>query len=257
MIRSPQAFLVSLSLHVLMGAAILFVVAPRIPSPEEGEMQRCLIALSHVVPVAPPSAEKSRPPAKAPARKRVEEMKKRPEKKAVTPVKTVPAAVEKPVKPAAVPEEPLPAVEAPAEAEAGIAEASVAEAPAAEALEAETAETVPPAVEAPSVPAETQEALPPRQTGTSYVAENLAVIARLLKENLYYPKLARKRHIEGEVVAAFTLQTDGTIRNVTVKKHARDVLDRAAVRTIKSLSGLLPHPQSPLTLEVPIRFVLR
>ena len=55
MIRSPQALLVSLSLHALMGVLLLFAVAPRILSPQEGEIQRCRIALSHVISAAAPA----------------------------------------------------------------------------------------------------------------------------------------------------------------------------------------------------------
>ena len=95
-----------------------------------------------------------------------------------------------------------------------------------------------------------------KQDREHYMSEHMAVIAKLLQENLYYPRMARKRHIEGEVLAAFTIETDGTVGNVALKKHARPVLDRAAVQTIESLSGLLPHPEAALTIEVPIRFVL-
>lgn len=245
MIRSPQALLVSLSLHALMGALLLFAVAPRILSPQEGEMQRCRIALSHVISAAAP----------APRLQTAETL----------PKKTVAPRVQPPVKSVAPPVGPKavatskretvrtaePPAEKPREAVETAAVGAEAVQRATPAQEANDASVQPmPAAEMPA-------AVLPRQDGGSYVNEHLATIARLLRENLYYPKLARKRHIEGEVLAAFTLQTDGTISDVTVKKHARDILDRAAVRTIESLSGRLPHPKNPLTLEVPIRFVLK
>ena len=242
MIRSPQAFLVSLSLHALMGMMILFVVAPKIVPQEEGEMKRCRIALSHVVPVV---SEVIGHPVQKPLQKRLPE-----------PDKTLKKPVTKPVPPKAVPvikaPKPVvpsvPEVQEKAAVEPAIPETESIDAPTVGKAESE---------KTPSSAAEPADAVLPRQNRESYLDENLAVIARLLRENLYYPKLARKRHIEGEVLAAFTLQTDGTIQDVTVKKHAREVLDRAAVRTIESLSGRLPHPQTRLTLEVPIRFVLK
>ena len=250
MIRSPQAFLASLSLHVLIGAMILFVVAPKIVSPEAGEMKRCRITLSHVVPVAP---ELMRHHTQAPSHKKMPRV----ETPVVKPV-NMPKAVSKPVPATKVVKPVAPATQAVPE----IQEAATAEPAAEEAVtrDARTDDAVVPenaATEEEVLAVETIDAAPPRQNSESYLQEHLAIIVRLLQENLYYPKLARKRHIEGEVLAAFTLQTDGTIQDVTVKKHARDVLDRAAVRTIESLSGQLPHPQTELTLEVPIRFVLK
>lgn len=230
MIRSPHAFLVSLSLHLLIGLFILAVVAPKMVSEEAGESTRCRIALSHIVPTFSELVEKS-------VTKPVQAEKKK------MPTATKPVVKTIPVK--SVPTQIVPDVR----------EEKAFEPAAAAAVEKETLELV--ASENLTDLPETAVQPLPEQSGKSYLDEHLAVIARLLQENLYYPKLARKRHIEGEVMAAFTLLTDGTIKDVTVKKHAREVLDRAAVRTIESLSGQMPHPQTVLTLEVPIRFVLK
>lgn len=95
------------------------------------------------------------------------------------------------------------------------------------------------------------------QSSERYLNEHLSRIAQLLQEYLYYPRMARKRHIEGEVLAVFTLEKDGTVHDISVEKHARKILDRAAVQTIALLSGRMPHPDHALRLEVPIRFVLK
>ena len=247
MIRSQQALLVSLSLHALMGVMLVFVVSPKILSPQEGEIRRCHIALSHVISVPAPALAPILETAEAFPQQTVAPRKKAPVKTVATPVKPKPVQekkTERALRKAAQPvEEPRVRVETETVSD--------------EAVQAETEAGERTASEQAVPSAETAAVAPPRQDGGSYLNEHLAIIAQLLRENLYYPKLARKRHLEGEVLAAFTLQTDGTIRDVTVKKHACDVLDRAAVRTIESLSGRLPHPQSTLTLEVPIRFVLK
>ena len=245
MIRSQQALLVSLSLHALMGVMLVFVVAPKILSPQEGEIRRCHIALSHVISVPAPALAPVLETAEAFPQQTVAPRKKAPVKTVVTPVKPKPVLEKKT-------ERALQTVVQPVEEPLVTTETVIDEAvqTGTEAGEEAASEQAAPV-------AKTAAVAPPRQDGGSYMNEHLAIIAQLLRENLYYPKLARKRHLEGEVLAAFTLQTDGTIRDVTVKKHACDVLDRAAVRTIESLSGRLPHPQSTLTLEVPIRFVLK
>ena len=94
------------------------------------------------------------------------------------------------------------------------------------------------------------------QTQRDYLNQHLAKIVALLQENLYYPRMARKRRIEGEVLVAFRLECDGTVHDLHIKRHARQILDRAAVETVASLSGKLPHPKNTLSIEVPIRFVL-
>jgi len=256
MIRLPQAFLVSLSLHVLMGSAILMFVAPNVVKHECAAEKRCHIVLSKVLPVFPAKGDTVKKQTITRTAVEPDIRHKRVEKPAhvkaaeQTPVvKSVEEAVSKP--------EPAqqPAVAAEVAQTAETVEMSVMPAAAPEPDATAQTDVQPEPAEAAPAP-QTQTPSAERQTSEAYLNEHLAVIARLLRENLYYPKLARKRHIEGEVLASFMLLSDGTIREVSVKKHARYILDRAAVRTIESLSGLMPHPKTALTIEVPIRFVL-
>ena len=242
-----------------MGMALFTFVAPGMTLSEQSAVTRCRIALSQVVPVLPdleteapkhtaPPVRKATQPAKAQQRPMVPAVKK--------PEVTKPAAgapaVNEPVR--VVEETAMPeTVEETAEAETVNETAVPTETQAVpSATEADAAYAA--ARPAPAIP---MQAAAPVQSSKSYLNEHLAVIARLLQEHLYYPRMARKRHIEGEVLATFTVETDGTVHGVRVKKHARDILDRAAVKTIESLSGRLPHPKQALTLEVPIRFVLK
>ena len=90
-----------------------------------------------------------------------------------------------------------------------------------------------------------------------YKSNNLSKIAKLLQENLYYPRRARKRGIEGKVVVRFVLQKDATVSNVEVVSSKSDVLSRGAIKTIENLSKKFPKPEETLTLTVPISYYLR
>ncbi len=90
-----------------------------------------------------------------------------------------------------------------------------------------------------------------------YLDEHLQIIAQLLRKNLYYPKRARKRHIEGEVVVVFELLKNGDIGAMHVKQSSRKILNNAAIRTIKKLSGKVPKPPQNITIEIPIQFRLK
>jgi protein TonB len=89
-----------------------------------------------------------------------------------------------------------------------------------------------------------------------YVNIHLATIAQLLQENLYYPRRARKRGIEGEVVVKFTLQKDAQVTDIKIISSQNDILSRGARKTLENLSGEFPRPEEALTLTVPITYSL-
>ena len=91
----------------------------------------------------------------------------------------------------------------------------------------------------------------------SYLDEHLQLIASLLRENLYYPRIARKRGVTGEVIIAFDLTTGGEIKNSVIVSGKYAVLNRAAITTLQRLAGEFPHPQEHLSLQVPIRYQLK
>ena len=90
-----------------------------------------------------------------------------------------------------------------------------------------------------------------------YIKSNISEIMGLLRKHLYYPRMARKRHIEGKVVVEFELLVDGSIQNIRVIEAHRDILGRAAVTTIERLEGKLPKPSEKLLLTVPIMYKLK
>jgi protein TonB len=249
MARSPQAFLVSLSLHLTIGILLLIIVLPKIPMSVSAEAPHYCLSLSRVAPKLPPKkSEQAASPAPAeakpvPARKQAPEKVVKPAVVMKAPaVKPLPVVKEEPaVEPEPIIEEVLPdtTAEVMEEAEPVVAAEGESRAETTSAAQTGTADSA------------------SMQSSESYMNEHLAIIAQLLQRHLYYPRMARKRHIEGEVVASFRVEPDGSVHDVTIQQHAREILDRAAIRTITSLSGRLPHPRHALTLNVPIRFVLK
>ncbi|MCF6309171.1 MAG: TonB family protein [Sulfurimonas sp.] len=96
-----------------------------------------------------------------------------------------------------------------------------------------------------------------KKSSTQYLEINTEKIAKLLKENLYYPRSARKRNITGEVIIKFTLNMDAKVYDIKIIKSKSDILSRAAMKTIMGLSGKFPKPQKKLTLHVPITYTLK
>jgi len=89
-----------------------------------------------------------------------------------------------------------------------------------------------------------------------YIDENIQKIAKLLEENLYYPRSARKRGIVGKVVVKFTLLLDARVESVSIISSQSTILSRAAKKTIEDLSGKFPKPKERLSLEIPINYTL-
>lgn len=89
-----------------------------------------------------------------------------------------------------------------------------------------------------------------------YVNTNLVKISQLLQENLYYPRRARKRGTQGEVLVKFTLSKNAEVSAVEVLSSTSDILSRGAIRTIENLSFKFPKPKEDLTLKVPILYKL-
>lgn len=94
-------------------------------------------------------------------------------------------------------------------------------------------------------------------TQKRYIQNNLDKIVTLITENLYYPRSARKKGIESEEIVEFTLMPDATVSNIRVENCQIEILCKAAIETINSLSGEFPKPDEKLLLHVPINYTLR
>ena len=65
-------------------------------------------------------------------------------------------------------------------------------------------------------------------------ARGEAVVARMANTPPVYPRIARERGYEGDVIVSVTVRADGTCGDVTVKRSSgHTVLDAAAVKAIR------------------------
>lgn len=64
-----------------------------------------------------------------------------------------------------------------------------------------------------------------------------------ISENLMYPKKAMKNGIEGKVIVSFLVQTDGSVEDVKVIQGVHPLLDKEAVRIIRSMEKWMPAIQ--------------
>jgi len=249
--RKLRSFLYSLFLH---GTIVLLIIALFVSTKDEEEVSKekyCKIKLTQVCecppekPVVKPPVAKKKP---QPKKKVVKKKKPKPIVKKKVPVKKVPVVKEKVI------EEPEVVEEKPVEVEQE--EMQVVE------VEEEQKEII----VTPNVPAvlspAAQEAIdtPPEENITpedAYVKEHIAEIMSLLRKNLYYPRMARKRHIQGKVIVRFELRTNGEIHNIKIIEAGRDILGAAAVTTIERLEGKFPLPNETLVLHVPIMYQLK
>lgn len=79
--------------------------------------------------------------------------------------------------------------------------------------------------------------------------------------NLVYPEIAKKNGIEGRVSLQFTIDTDGTVRDVVVLRGVNALLDREAVRIVSSspkwTPGRIGDRPVKVTYTMPIIFYLK
>ncbi len=238
--RNGRALLTSLALHGSIAVAAIVALQSFHREPP-GEKAKLCIAISHF----------AQPVAKAP--------KVVPEPVTQTPPKPEPKKKPKP-KP-----KPEPVVEKPKEPQVvktpePVVQQEVQESEPEEIEETENEEVVEETEAAPTqqyAEAEAAEAVPAMNAGERYLEQHLALIAKMLQEHLYYPRIARKRGITGEVVVAFELLHNGRAVHINVVSGDKNILNEAAITTIERLSGRFPKPSEPLALQVPILYELK
>ncbi len=96
-------------------------------------------------------------------------------------------------------------------------------------------------------------------SGVSTDAQNaaLAKIVAVIDEHKRYPRRARQTGAEGNVVLAVTIDGNGIVTGVVLKKtHASVLLNRAALKAAEPLIGVELPLSAPLTVEVPVRFTI-
>ena len=85
-----------------------------------------------------------------------------------------------------------------------------------------------------------------------YRLHNVETIRKLIAENLYYPRKARKRHIEGIVNVRFRLTQSGKITDIQILSNSPKILSKAAITTLENIEELFPHPDEDMMITIPI-----
>ena len=89
-----------------------------------------------------------------------------------------------------------------------------------------------------------------------YMQDNVALINALIKQNLFYPRLAKKRGMEGKAMVSFVLNTHGEITQINALGEIASILSRAAIKTVQKAAASFPHPKASLSLQIPIVYKL-
>jgi len=91
-----------------------------------------------------------------------------------------------------------------------------------------------------------------------YKAQNLSKIRDIVRSFLRYPLIAKKMGWEGTVVLKFTIYPNGMLKNIEIEKSSGfEVLDKNAVKVIRSVSSKFPRPERPVTIVLPITYRLK
>ncbi len=89
----------------------------------------------------------------------------------------------------------------------------------------------------------------------------LSSVQREVERVKRYPRQARKSRTEGEVVIHLTVTQDGTVKEYTIPKGRRGVLERATLQSMARLSQLAPIPnllkEKELTIKIPLVYQLQ
>lgn len=89
---------------------------------------------------------------------------------------------------------------------------------------------------------------------------NMALL-NFLGKMVQYPEIAVNNNIEGRVYVGFTVDTDGSIKNIHIKRSADPALDKEAIRVVGNMPKWKPGMQAGRYVKVnytlPVNFVLK
>ena len=94
----------------------------------------------------------------------------------------------------------------------------------------------------------------------AYFPGGIPAMTKFLKENIVYPKQARKKKIQGRVYVKFIIERDGSVSNIEPLKNVDPELDAEAIRVVSTFPKWIPGKQSGRTVRsqfvLPIIFKL-
>lgn len=89
-----------------------------------------------------------------------------------------------------------------------------------------------------------------------YVKQHFAYIKERIEKEFVYPRIARRRGMEGKVIVSFVICEDGTVHGVKiVESSGRKILDNNAIACVKRAAPF-PPPPTRAELVFPIVYKL-
>jgi len=98
--------------------------------------------------------------------------------------------------------------------------------------------------------------IPKRSYQKEYLDQHLNKIRELIAANIYYPRKARRRHIEGKVILRVILTQNGKIKQMEVVTSVSPTLSHAAKQVMIMIEDQLPHPKEEIDLTIPFIYQL-
>lgn len=89
------------------------------------------------------------------------------------------------------------------------------------------------------------------------LARYVEAIRSRVQDRKHYPPLARKRAVEGRVVARVAIHADGSLTAVEFDGKAPPLLRRATEDAIRSAAPYPAPPAGAMTIELPVEYSLR
>lgn len=260
MIRHSSSFFISIILHISILLA-LFYSYKNIAHTEKKEETRVQINLCNFAPHKEKIIEKKAISKKENV-KPIKKIQKKPQEKKKIPKKTVPVKKEKIIpKKKVIKKTPPKPIEKKIEIEKPIPEPEIKntpvikeEVPKKEIIQKEK-EILPPKEEA--IDNETLQQNNSMQLEKEYLNKHIQKISQLLRDNLYYPRSARKRGITDSFTVKIKLLTSGKVDSIEVIDAKHKILSRAATKTITNIADKFPKPNQELVIHIPINYSLR
>lgn len=95
----------------------------------------------------------------------------------------------------------------------------------------------------------------------TFMGGDANAFSKWVNQRLVYPEIAKENGVQGRVVLMFTVDTDGTVKNVRVARGIDPALDKEAVRVVSSSPKWTPGRQRDRAVKVnytfPVIFQLR
>ena len=89
-----------------------------------------------------------------------------------------------------------------------------------------------------------------------YMEQHFAYIKEMIEKEFVYPRIARRRGLEGKVIVSFVICEDGTVHGINiVESSGHKILDNNAIACVKRAAPF-PPPPARAELVFPITYKL-